>query len=100
MARKLPPVDTGLSPLVNQLQDLGHLVRNARARGQLGIDAAAALSGVSSDFLSRLENGKPVTTDRLLLALEALGLQLLVLPKRRARMLAQKALSDKAHDDE
>lgn len=100
MARKLPPVDADLSPLVTDLRDLGHQVRNARAQAQLRIDDAASLSGVSSDFLSRLENGKPVTTDRLLLALEALGLQLLVLPKGRARTYAQKVLADRNQSNE
>lgn len=89
MARKLPPVQDGLSPLVEVLPDLGRIVRNARAHAQMRIDDAAALSGVSGDFLSRLENGKPVTTDRLLVALDGLGLQLLVLPKSRARALAK-----------
>ena len=100
MARKLPSVEENLTPLVSRLQDLGRVVRNARAKGQLRIDDAAALSGVSSDFLSRLENGKPVTTDRLLVALEALGLQLLVMPKSRARAVARKTASAKDDVDE
>jgi transcriptional regulator with XRE-family HTH domain len=45
------------------------------------IDDAAALSGVSSDVLSRLENGKPVTADKLMRVLESLGLRMLVVPK-------------------
>jgi hypothetical protein len=51
-----------------------------QALGQLRIDDAAALSFVSSDLLSRLENGKPVTLDKLLLVLDGLGLRMLVLP--------------------
>ncbi len=45
------------------------------------IDDAASLSGVSSDVLSRLENGKPVTADKLIKVLESLGLCILVVPK-------------------
>ncbi|KQW57640.1 hypothetical protein ASC92_11805 [Variovorax sp. Root411] len=45
------------------------------------IDDAASLSGVSSDLLSRLENGKSVTSDKLMLVLESLGLRMLVVPK-------------------
>lgn len=61
--------------------NLGKLVRNRRAQAQMRIDDAAALSGVSSDVLSRLENGKPVTVDKLMLVLDGLGLRMLVVPK-------------------
>lgn len=89
MARKLPTADAGLSQLAENLNDLGKIVRNARAHGQLRIDDAAALLGVSSDLLSRLENGKPVTTDRLFKTLDGFGLQILVLPKAIAKRLAK-----------
>jgi len=56
-------------------------VRNRRAQSRMRIDDAASLSGVSSDLLSRLENGKPVTADKLMLVLESLGLRMLVVPK-------------------
>ena len=95
MARKLPPADSDLSPLAETLNDLGKIVRNMRAHGQLRIDDAAALLGVSSDLLSRLENGKPVTTDRLLKTLDGFGLQILVLPKAMAKRLAKAAGSGK-----
>lgn len=80
MARKLPIHDISATPLVRNLIDLGKLVRNQRAQSRLRIDDAAALSLVSGDLLSRLENGKPVTTEKLLAVLESLGLRLLVLP--------------------
>ncbi len=59
--------------------DLGPVIR-ARRRGQsLRIDDAAALSGVSVDLLSRLENGKgSVRLDKLLSVLDGLGLTLVV----------------------
>lgn len=51
------------------------------------IDDAAALLGVSTSVLSRLENGAPVGTDRLLRIIQGLGLSLLVLPKADAAEL-------------
>lgn len=92
MARKLPSIEANILPLASDLVSLGKVVRNARAHGGLRIDDAASLSGVSSDFLSRLENGKPVTTDRLLKVLEALGLQILVVPKDMSRLLSKVVL--------
>ena len=82
MARKLPVPDKSATPLVKSLSDLGKIVRNQRAFGHLRIDDAAALSFVSSDLLSRLENGKPVSLDKLLLVLDGLGLRMLVLPTK------------------
>lgn len=84
MARKLPPVDPALSPLALGLPELGRIARNARAQGGFRIDDAAQLAGVSSDLVSRLENGKPVTTDKLLKLLDTMGLALLVLPQAQA----------------
>lgn len=81
MARALPEFIPDVSPTVPTLAHLGKLVRNRRAQAKLRIDDAAALSGVSSDVLSRLENGKPVTVDKLMLVLEGLGLRLLAVPK-------------------
>ena len=84
MARKLPAVDPDLSPLAQGLPELGLIARNARARGGFRIDDAAQLAGVSSDLVSRLENGKPVTTDKLLKLLDTMGLALLVMPQAQA----------------
>ncbi|MDM0066366.1 helix-turn-helix domain-containing protein [Variovorax sp. J31P207] len=81
MARTLPEFQKNLSPAAATLEQLGKLVRNRRAQSRLRIDDAASLSGVSSDVLSRLENGKPVTADKLILVLESLGLRILVVPK-------------------
>ena len=80
MARNLPQIDATASPLIRSLADLGKGVRNRRAQTKLRIDDAAALCLVSSDLLSRLENGKPVTVDKLLRVLDGLGLRMLVLP--------------------
>ncbi len=84
MARNLPTVDPTASWNINDIAGLGKLVRNQRAQNRLRIDDAAALCGVSSDVVSRLENGKPVTLNKLLLILQGLGLHLIVLPARQA----------------
>jgi transcriptional regulator with XRE-family HTH domain len=88
MARKLPVVTPHISWNVKDIPALGQLVRNQRALNAIRIDDAAALCGVSSNVLSRLENGKPVTLDKLLLILQGLGLHMLVLPARHAHDLA------------
>ena len=84
MARKLPTPSQGMSWSVREIADLGKLVRNQRALISMRIDDAAALCGVSSDVLSRLENGKPVPLDKLLSILDGLGLRMVVLPTRQA----------------
>lgn len=81
MARTLPEFSPDVGPAAPTLAHLGKLVRNRRAQAQMRIDDAASLSGVSSDVLSRLENGKPVTVDKLMLVLEGFGLRMLVVPK-------------------
>lgn len=81
MARKLPEFQKNLNPSAASLEQLGKLVRNRRAQSRMRIDDAASLSGVSTDVLSRLENGKPVTADKLMRVLESLGLRILVVPK-------------------
>ncbi len=86
MPRRLPsPTDS--APRVSSLQQLGDAVRSARARARLRIDDAAAVSGVSTDLLSRLERGRPVTSDKLLAVLESLGLALLVVDQVQAERL-------------
>jgi transcriptional regulator with XRE-family HTH domain len=67
---------------VTALRDIGAHIRAARRRQGLRIDDAASLCGVSVDLLSRLENGKGgVGTDKVLLVLDALGMELFVAPK-------------------
>ncbi|WP_410054201.1 helix-turn-helix domain-containing protein [Cupriavidus sp. BIC8F] len=85
MARTLPHPDESLEPLASDLEALGALVRNQRARSRLRIDDAADLLGVSKDLLSKLENGGPVGTDKLLRVLNGLGLMMLVANKTETR---------------
>jgi transcriptional regulator with XRE-family HTH domain len=84
MARTLPIYQDNLSPEAETLEQLGKIVRNRRAHSSLRIDDAASLSGVSSDVMSRLENGKPVTVDKLMRVLESMGLRMLIVPKSLA----------------
>lgn len=97
MARKLPPIDPNVSWSVRDVPAMGKLVRNQRAINGLRIDDAAALCGVSSDVVSRLENGRPVTLDKLMAILQGLGLHMIVLPARHAVTLepAIQAASEK-----
>ncbi|MDI1243971.1 MAG: transcriptional regulator [Rhodoferax sp.] len=83
MARKLPSFDKSLSVKAATLADLGKIVRNQRAHLGLRIDDTAGFSAVGASVLSRLENGKPITTDKLLAILDSLGLLIAVLPKRK-----------------
>ncbi len=96
MARTLPIPNEQTSPLVRSLSDLGELVRNQRARHRMRIDDAAALSHVSADVLSRLENGKPVTLDKLMNVLDGLGLRMVVVPARDVPLLASALEPDSA----
>jgi transcriptional regulator with XRE-family HTH domain len=69
---------------------LGPAIRARRRAQSLRIDDAAALSGVSVDLLSRLENGKgSVRLDKLLSVLDSLGLTLLLGPKEHPRMQSE-----------
>lgn len=87
MPRILPSVDPSTPQEIRTLEDLGKIVRNQRAQAKLRIDDAAALSFVSSDLLSRLENGRPITMDKLLKVLDGLGLRMLVVPACDAVLL-------------
>ncbi|MGH9648324.1 MAG: helix-turn-helix domain-containing protein [Bryobacteraceae bacterium] len=67
---------------------LGRIIRNKRRASLLRIDDAAALSSVSVDLLSRLENGASgVSTSRVLQVLDALGLAMLVVDKEKVPRL-------------
>ncbi|MGB3071552.1 MAG: helix-turn-helix transcriptional regulator [Ottowia sp.] len=87
MARRLPSTHPASRSRVENLAGLGLAVRNARAQARMRIDDAAAFCGVSADVLSRLENGKSITTDRLFKVLEGLGLEVLVVSREHALQL-------------
>ena len=83
-----PDPSDSLEPLrIAAASGLGTVVRARRRQQSLRIDDAAALSGVSVDLLSRLENGKgSVRFDKLLSVLDGLGLTLIVGPKEHPQM--------------
>lgn len=85
--------------MIENTVDLGQLVRSQRRHQKLRIDDAAALTHVSVDLFSRLENGKSaVRLDKLLLVLDAMGLCMIVGPKSSA--VTQKLLQQKQHIEE
>jgi transcriptional regulator with XRE-family HTH domain len=81
MARTLSRPDPATTPWAANLEVLGDIVRNQRLEQSMRIDDAAALLGVSSNVLSRLENGRPVGSDRLFKVLTGLGLDMLLVGK-------------------
>jgi len=64
------------------------------------IDDAAALLGVSTGVLSRLENGTPVGTDRLMRVLDGLGLSLFVVVRSDAAKVLRTLESETGSSDE
>jgi transcriptional regulator with XRE-family HTH domain len=88
MARTLPKPGQRVHPLIQDLASLGQLVRHRRLELSLRIDDAAHACGVSSNVLSRLENGGSVGVDRLLMILAGLGLSMLVARKGESLRLA------------
>ncbi len=85
MARKLPHFDQTLSPRIRNIEELGTLIRNRRAESSTRIDDTAAMVGVSKDVLSRLENGRPIGTDKLFTILEGMGLDVLIVDRHTAQ---------------
>lgn len=94
MPRTLP-ITTDAPPHAGTLTELGALVRSARARARLRIDDAAQLAGVSADLLSRLERGKPVTSDKLLSVLSSLGLTMLLVDSVQAQQIIRSTAREK-----
>ncbi|WP_420042752.1 helix-turn-helix domain-containing protein [Bordetella genomosp. 8] len=82
------------------LQSLGQLIRNRRAYSMLRIDDAAALIGVSKDTLSRLENGRPVGTDKLMSVIQGLGLTLFIMDKSLANVARRAIERDASAKDD
>ena len=75
--------------IIRTAADVGPLVRATRRAQSMRIDDAAALTGVSVDLFSRLENGKgAVRLDKLLAVLDGLGLVIVVGPKEHPAMQA------------
>jgi len=73
---------------------LGALARAERKRQGLTLERVYAASGLTTRFLSEFERGKPnASLGRTMQALQALGLEMVVLPRGDAeRLLSQQAL--------
>lgn len=91
MARALSPPGPRPDPQVKDPSGIGALVRHRRLELALRIDDAAHACGVAPSVLSRLENGGPVGSDRLLRILAGLGLAMLVTPKDEALVVQPNA---------
>ncbi|OGT35331.1 MAG: hypothetical protein A2W28_03465 [Gammaproteobacteria bacterium RBG_16_51_14] len=67
---------------------MGQLVRQERKRQDLTMDEVYSASGLTTRFLSEFERGKPnASLGRVMDALQALGLEMLVLPRGDAERL-------------
>lgn len=71
---------------IRTAEDLGRVIRTHRKA--LGVDQTdtAGFAGAGTRFLSELERGKPTAQiGKILAILNALGLELVIRPKRRPR---------------
>lgn len=63
------------------------MVKNARKAAKIPIDQAALLAGVSKQFLSDLEHGKPsIQFDKALSVAQQFGVELVARPRGLAAM--------------
>lgn len=63
-------------------KDLGQLIKNARKASNIPIDQAAMLCGVSKQFLSDLEHGKPsIQFEKAVSVALQLGIELIARPR-------------------
>ncbi len=63
-------------------KDLGNLIKNARKASNIPIDQAAMLCGVSKQFLSDLEHGKPsIQFEKAVAVALQLGIELIARPR-------------------
>lgn len=62
---------------ISSVRELGEVIRSVRKTSHVRIDDAASMTGVSKQFASDVEHGKPtVEMGRVLLLLQALGIEL------------------------
>lgn len=82
---------------VNSPKGLGELARLERKRQGLTLDEVYSATGLTTRFLSQFERGKPnASLGRVMKALQALGLDTLVLPRGEAeRLLASRRRGEK-----
>jgi len=79
MAGKFPKIAHFPPPQISSAQELGQWIRARRVAAAIRIDDAAALSNVSVQLLSDLENGnRSVGIDKVFAVINCLGLDLFV----------------------
>ncbi len=77
---------------ISTTEDLGHLVRAHRKSKGLTLETAAGLGNLSIRFLSEFERGKETAEiGKILKALRALGLEVIVQPRPGAKNQADKS---------
>ena len=85
---------------VRSPEALGRLARRERKRQGLTLDTVYSATGLSTRFLSEFERGKPnASLGRAMQALQALGLEMVVLSRGdAARLMARQGRSESAPD--
>lgn len=88
-------------PRIRDPEALGRLVRRVRRDQGLTLESLYAVSGLTTRFLSEFERGKSnASVGRVMDALEALGLTMLVMPREDAERLLslrRQTRRDEAH---
>lgn len=85
--RESKPMDIGFGPQRTP-EALGSLFRTERKRRDMTLYQVHATSGLSMRFLSEFERGKPnVSLVKVMQALQAMGLELMIFPRREAGSL-------------
>ena len=80
--------DTAGYGRIRSPEELGKLARAERKRQHLTLNEVYSASGLSTRFLSEFERGKPnASLGRVIDALQALGLDILILPRGEAEQL-------------
>lgn len=91
MVRKITNRERSVPPpygRVRSPEELGLLARQERKRQELTLDKVYSVSGLTTRFLSEFERGKPnASIGRVMKTLQALGLEMLVLPRGEAERL-------------
>lgn len=102
MARKITNREKFGPPSYGRVRspaDLGRLARVERKYQGLTLDKVYSASGLTTRFLSEFERGKPnASIGRVMDTLQALGLEMLVMPRGEAqRLLALRGKSGKEY---
>ena len=73
--------------LILLTKELGQLIRCARKAAKIPIDQGALLAGVSKQFLSDLEHGKPtIQFEKAVMVAQQFGIELVARPRGLAAM--------------